>query len=57
MHNKVLICDDTVATGSYNFSANAEKNAENQLRITDPGIAWRYADYLATIAKAYSAPA
>ena len=56
MHNKVLICDDTVATGSYNFSANAEKNAENQLRITDPGIAGRYADYITTIARAYAAP-
>ena len=54
MHNKVLICDDTVATGSYNFSANAEKNAENQLRITDPGIAERYANYITTIARAYS---
>src|SRR5690348_10223094 len=28
MHNKVLLCDDTVATGSYNFSTNAEGNAE-----------------------------
>ena len=54
MHNKVLVCDDTVATGSYNFSANAEKNAENQLRITDPGIAGQYADYITTIAQAYS---
>lgn len=52
---KVLICDDTVVTGSYNFSANAEKNAENRLRITDPEIAGRYADYITRIAQAYSA--
>jgi phosphatidylserine/phosphatidylglycerophosphate/cardiolipin synthase-like enzyme len=55
MHNKVLICDDTVATGSCNFSANAEKNAENQLRITDPGIAGQCADYTSTMAQAYTA--
>ena len=53
MHNKILVCDDTVATGSYNFSANAERNAENQLHVTDPGIAGSYVDYLDVIAAAY----
>jgi phosphatidylserine/phosphatidylglycerophosphate/cardiolipin synthase-like enzyme len=53
MHNKVLIADDTVVTGSYNFSANAERNAENQLRIADAAISDGYAAYIATIAAAY----
>ncbi|WP_211767188.1 phospholipase D-like domain-containing protein [Kutzneria sp. CA-103260] len=53
MHLKVLVSDDTVATGSYNFSANAEANAENQLRIAAPGIADEYAAFIATLVKAY----
>ena len=56
MHNKVLIGDDTVVTGSYNFSANAQKNAENQLRITDPALAGEYADYIGLISAAYHRP-
>lgn len=41
MHHKVIIIDEiTVITGSYNFSANAEKrNDENTLVIHDPEIA------------------
>ena len=57
MHLKVLVCDDTVVTGSYNFSANAQRNAENQLRITDPATAGEYADYLTTIGAVYQAAA
>ena len=55
MHNKVLVCDDTVVTGSFNFSANAQRNAENQLRVTDPALAGQYCDYVAAIAKQYAA--
>ena len=29
MHAKVLVVDDVVITGSYNFSRSAEQNAEN----------------------------
>jgi phosphatidylserine/phosphatidylglycerophosphate/cardiolipin synthase-like enzyme len=36
MQNKILVVDDTVATGSVNFSNNAMRNAENMLRITSP---------------------
>jgi phosphatidylserine/phosphatidylglycerophosphate/cardiolipin synthase-like enzyme len=41
MHHKVILIDErTVITGSYNFSANAEKrNDENSLVIHDPDIA------------------
>ena len=54
MHNKVLVCDDTVVTGSYNFSANAQRNAENQVRVTDPALAGQYCDYVAAIAAQYA---
>jgi phosphatidylserine/phosphatidylglycerophosphate/cardiolipin synthase-like enzyme len=54
MHNKVLITDDLLITGSYNISANAEKNAENQLHISDDNrLVNKYAKYIATIAAAY----
>ncbi len=41
MHHKVLIVDgETVVTGSYNFTASAERsNDENVLVIRDPAIA------------------
>jgi phosphatidylserine/phosphatidylglycerophosphate/cardiolipin synthase-like enzyme len=44
MHHKVIIIDQQiVVTGSYNFSANAEKrNDENLLIIFDPEIAAQY---------------
>jgi phosphatidylserine/phosphatidylglycerophosphate/cardiolipin synthase-like enzyme len=44
MHHKVIIIDDQVViTGSYNFSANAEyNNDENTLIIHDPDIAQQY---------------
>ena len=39
MHNKLLIVDDTVITGSYNLSHAAESNAENMLAIESPALA------------------
>ena len=39
MHNKVLVCDDTVATGSFNLSSNATHNAENSLVVVDHALA------------------
>jgi phosphatidylserine/phosphatidylglycerophosphate/cardiolipin synthase-like enzyme len=54
MHNKALITDGHLITGSYNISANAEKNAENQLHISDDNrLVTRYAKYIATIAATY----
>lgn len=46
MHNKVLVVDDTVVTGSYNFSHSAEQNAENLLMLTNPALADIYSDYI-----------
>jgi phosphatidylserine/phosphatidylglycerophosphate/cardiolipin synthase-like enzyme len=44
MHNKVIIIDtETVITGSYNFSNNAEtSNDENVLIVHSPAVAERY---------------
>jgi len=44
MHHKVIIIDRTIViTGSYNFTASAEEdNDENVVIIYDPGIAERY---------------
>jgi phosphatidylserine/phosphatidylglycerophosphate/cardiolipin synthase-like enzyme len=42
-HNKTMILDDeTIITGSYNFTKQAEKNAENIIIIHDPKIAEIY---------------
>src|SRR5262249_19293912 len=46
MHNKVLVVDDTVITGSYNFSRSAELNAENILLIDSPALAEAYSAYI-----------
>jgi phosphatidylserine/phosphatidylglycerophosphate/cardiolipin synthase-like enzyme len=44
-HNKVMIIDQKrVITGSYNFSANAERNAENLLIIQNSTLAKHYVD-------------
>ena len=45
-HNKNMIIDgETVITGSFNFSSNADKsNAENLLIIQDKGLAESYTD-------------
>jgi phosphatidylserine/phosphatidylglycerophosphate/cardiolipin synthase-like enzyme len=56
MHLKVLLSDDVLTTGSYNFSANAEHNAENQLHVSDPATVSAYADYLDTVIAAYPQP-
>jgi phosphatidylserine/phosphatidylglycerophosphate/cardiolipin synthase-like enzyme len=39
MHNKLLIVDDAVITGSYNLSHAAQANAENMLSIVSPLMA------------------
>lgn len=42
-HNKVIIIDDNLTiTGSYNFTGNAEKNAENVIFIRDTKVANTY---------------
>ncbi len=54
MHNKVVVVDDTVITGSYNLSHSATENAENVLLLHDPPIAERYNQYIDDLVKRYS---
>ncbi|HEY3333352.1 MAG TPA: phosphatidylserine/phosphatidylglycerophosphate/cardiolipin synthase family protein [Capsulimonadaceae bacterium] len=46
MHNKVIVVDDTVITGSYNFSRSAEQNAENVLFLHSTALAETYSRYI-----------
>jgi phosphatidylserine/phosphatidylglycerophosphate/cardiolipin synthase-like enzyme len=55
LHHKVIVSDATVSTGSYNFSANAERNAENHLVMTSASLAHRYAQQIAVVEDAYRA--
>jgi phosphatidylserine/phosphatidylglycerophosphate/cardiolipin synthase-like enzyme len=53
LHNKVIIVDgETVITGSYNFTASAERtNDENLIIIHDPRIAQAYLKNFETVYK------
>src|SRR5207248_8042118 len=53
MHNKVLVIDDTVITGSYNFSRSAEFNAENILFIDSAPLVERYTTYIDHLIEKY----
>ena len=53
MHNKVLVIDDTVITGSYNFSRSAEFNAENILFIESAPLAETYSSYIDHLIQKY----
>ena len=53
MHNKVLVTDDTVITGSYNFSRSAEFNAENILFIESASLAETYSAYIDHLIQKY----
>jgi hypothetical protein len=54
MHNKTLIVgDDVIYTGSYNFSENAEANDEVSLKIVSAPLATAYAEYCDTLFAAY----
>jgi phosphatidylserine/phosphatidylglycerophosphate/cardiolipin synthase-like enzyme len=56
MHNKVLVCDDAVVTGSYNLSHSATENAENALVIEDRDLADRYSAYIDRLVQRYHSP-
>ncbi len=53
MHNKVVVADDAVLTGSYNLSHSATENAENIVILHDAALAERYAAYIAGLVKRY----
>lgn len=54
MHNKTLVIDDTVITGSYNLSHAAQGNAENMLAIDSPALADRVIAYVAHLHRQFS---
>ena len=54
MHNKVLVIDDTVITGSYNFSRSAQFNAENILFLESASLAETYGRYIDHLKSKYA---
>ncbi|MDQ3706984.1 MAG: phospholipase D-like domain-containing protein [Chloroflexota bacterium] len=53
MHNKIMVLDDVVITGSYNFSRHAQQNAENSLIIKSAALAETYNEYLESLMDKY----
>jgi len=53
MHNKLVIADDVIVTGSFNLSNHAMGNAENVLLIRDAGIASAYEAYIQQLMARY----
>lgn len=53
MHNKVVVCDNAVVTGSFNFSRSASLNAENMLVIHDQQLADEYSKYIEQLVTQY----
>lgn len=53
MHNKLVVIDDQVITGSFNFSTSATHNAENVVFIEGKEIADQYEKYVDDLLKQY----
>lgn len=54
MHNKTVEIDNSIViTGSHNFTASAQQNAENMLVVENPQIARQYADYISDLVVTY----
>jgi len=53
MHNKFVVADDVVLTGSHNFSLSAEHNAENAILIRNATLADKYRSYVEILMKKY----
>jgi phosphatidylserine/phosphatidylglycerophosphate/cardiolipin synthase-like enzyme len=53
MHNKLAVCDDTVITGSFNFSSNATRNAENVVIVRSQELADAYAAFVHDLMQDY----
>jgi phosphatidylserine/phosphatidylglycerophosphate/cardiolipin synthase-like enzyme len=54
MHNKLVVADDVVVTGSFNLSNHAMSNAEDVLFIHGAGVASAYAAYIEGLEVRYS---
>ena len=57
MHNKVVVVDGAVLTGSYNFSLSAEHNAENAILFRDGNLAEKYRGYVEQLVAKYGSKA
>jgi phosphatidylserine/phosphatidylglycerophosphate/cardiolipin synthase-like enzyme len=55
MHNKLVVADQVVVTGSFNLSNHAMGNAENVLLIRDAAISDSYATYIHGLMASYAA--
>jgi phosphatidylserine/phosphatidylglycerophosphate/cardiolipin synthase-like enzyme len=55
MHNKLVIADDILVTGSFNLSNHAMGNAESVLLIRDANIALKYETYIRQLMTKYRA--
>jgi phosphatidylserine/phosphatidylglycerophosphate/cardiolipin synthase-like enzyme len=53
MHNKVVVVDDAVITGSFNFSESAQHNAENAVLIRNAKLAEAYRTYVRELVAHY----
>ena len=54
MHNKLVVADQIVVTGSFNLSNHAMGNAENVLLIRDAAIAESYAKFIQRLMASYA---
>lgn len=56
MHNKTLVLDDLLVTGSYNLSHSAQENAENVLAIDSPMLAEAVTGYVDELRRRLALP-
>lgn len=57
MHNKLIVVDgSSMATGSFNFSLNAERNAENILFIQSEALSKQYKKFVDKLVSTYGKP-
>jgi phosphatidylserine/phosphatidylglycerophosphate/cardiolipin synthase-like enzyme len=54
MHNKLVVADQIVVTGSFNLSNHAMGNAENVLLVRDAQFADSYAKYIQRLMASYA---
>ena len=54
MHNKLVVADQIVVTGSFNLSNHAMGNAENVLLIRDAAIAELYTKFIQRLMASYA---
>jgi phosphatidylserine/phosphatidylglycerophosphate/cardiolipin synthase-like enzyme len=53
MHAKVLVVDDEIMTGSFNFSRHGDDNAENVLHLRSEELALRFTAFIEQVATRY----